>query len=118
MTRSDEDMLENLLQDARARPQPVPQALMDRILADAMAMQPEPAPRGWRGLWQAIGGAPAFGGLVTATAVGFWIGVAAPAGVSDFAAALITGSDALSVEVAQERGVADLTAFGWDIEEL
>jgi len=117
MTKSDADVLESLFEDARATPPTVPSALMDRILKDAVAQQPNAAPRGWRGLWQAIGGGPALGGLVTATAVGFWIGVAAPSGLPDFAAALIIGNEAETIDVATDSG-ADLSAFGWDIEEL
>lgn len=117
MTKSDKDMLESLFEDARATPPAVPSALMDRILKDAAAEQPTPGPRGWRGLWHAIGGGPALGGLVTATAVGFWIGVAPPSGMPDFAAALMTGNETETIDVATDSG-ADLSAFGWDIEEL
>lgn len=114
MTKPDIDMLESLFQDARSAPPAVPQDLMDRIMADALAQQPAPAPRGWRAIWRAIGGAPALGGFVTATAVGFWIGVAPPSNLPDIAAQIITGTSFAAAEV---DSTADLTAFGWDIEE-
>lgn len=118
MTKPDTDRLETLFQDARATPPQMPAGLMDRILADAMAAQPAPWPRGWRGLWRSIGGAPAAGGLVTATAVGFWIGVSAPTGLPDFATQIITGVAADEMYLlADDTTAPDLTAFGWDIEE-
>ena len=114
MTKPDTDMLESLFQDARVAPPPMPAGLMDRVLADALAQQPRPSVRRWRGMWQAIGGAPALGGLITATAVGFWIGVAPPSGLPEIAAQIITGDTFATIA---DDSVIELTAFGWDIEE-
>jgi hypothetical protein len=114
MTKPDTDMLETLFQDARATPPAMPDGLMDRIMADAVAQQPKAKSGGWRAIWQAIGGAPAFGGLVTATAVGFWIGVAPPSNLPDIATQIITGTEYASFD---DTSLPDFSAFGWDIEE-
>ena len=114
MTKPDTDMLETLFQDARAAPPALPDGLLDRIMADALAQQSNARSRGWRGIWQAIGGAPAFGGLVAATAVGFWIGVAPPSTLPDIATQIITGASYAALD---DTATPDLTAFGWDIEE-
>ena len=113
MTRSDTDMLEVFFQDARATPPRMPSGLMDRALADAIDAQPKPASKGWRGLWRAFGGAPALGGVVTATAVGFWLGVSAPGLLPDLATEIITGD---TLAAADDIRVPELTAFGWDID--
>ncbi len=80
---------------ARARDEaPFPSALLlDRVMQDALQAMPDPsaadvsrAPetadrRGGgilSGLWRALGGWPAAGGLVAATATGLWIGVSPP----------------------------------------
>lgn len=118
MTKPETDWLEILLQDARATPPQMPAGLMDRVLADALAAQPAALRRGWRGLWHSFGGAPALGGVVTATALGFWIGAAAPVCLPDFATAMITWAvPADTLLLAEEITTPDLTAFGWDIEE-
>jgi hypothetical protein len=114
MKKPDTDMLETLFQHARATPPAMSQAMMDRILADAVAQQPNAKLRGWRSIWQAIGGAPALGGLVTATAVGFWIGVAPPSSLPDIATQIITGTTYAALD---DTAAPDLTAFGWDIDE-
>ncbi len=114
MTKPDTEMLETLFQDARRTPPDLPEGLMDRIMADALAQQPAAGPRGWRAIWLAIGGAPAVGGLVTATAVGFWIGVAPPSNLPDIAAQIITGTTLATLD---EGSAPELSAFGWDIEE-
>lgn len=118
MTKSETDQLETLFENARAAPPQVPAGLMDRIMADAVAAQPAARPRGWRSIWRNIGGAPGAGGLITATAVGFWIGVSAPSGLPEFATQMITGSTADDIYfLADDMTSPDLTAFGWDIEE-
>lgn len=92
----DERDLDDLLNEARTAPRPpVPAALTDRVLAEALALQsarqaaarpraaPSAAPPGlWRALLAAIGGRPALAGLSTAALAGFWLGLAAPAPVA------------------------------------
>ncbi len=114
MTKPDTDHLGVLFESARATPPEVPEALLDRILADAHAVQPATPRRNWRMIWTAIGGAPAFGGMVTATVVGFWIGMAVPGSLPDFATQIISGE---TVIFADDEGTSELTAFGWDMEE-
>lgn len=108
-----EDRLEGLFQEARAEPPGVSDALMARVLADAEAVQPKAGLRGWRGWVAAFGGLPALGGLVTATCVGFWLGVAPPEGLPDLAA-VVLGTDTLAEEALDAPG---LSGFGWDIGE-
>ena len=108
-----DDALEALFEDARATPPEVPAALMAQIMADAENAMPAPAPQGWRGWLAALGGLPALGGLVTATCVGFWLGVAPPVGVPDFAGQVL-GVDAALEDDFETPGVS---GFGWDIGE-
>ena len=83
---------------------------MARVTADALSHVPRKA--GWNWL-AAIGGLPALGGLVTATCVGFWIGVAPPAGLPDLAGEVIGEA----VVTAEEDAVPELDGFGWDLGE-
>jgi hypothetical protein len=110
----DHDDLEAFFGAAR-RVAPVPSdALMGRVLNDALAAQdaqsapifaPEqilqslPQQRSARpGLWaqlrEALGGWPAFGGLAMAGATGLAIGIAAPGGVMDLTSAVLAGGGA------------------------
>lgn len=103
--------LDTLFDAARAETPEVPQALMARVMADAARAVPTSS-HGWRGWLAALGGAPGLGGLVTATCVGFWIGVAPPQGLPDVAD-LVLGQDTFElVESETDSGL-----FGWDIEE-
>ena len=106
--------LEDFLAAARAAPPQVPEALMARVMADAEAARPRPADAGLiRGWFAALGGLPGLGGLITATCVGFWLGLAPPDGLPDLAAGLL-GSTA---ELEQLLGAPGETGFGWDIGE-
>ncbi|MGB3245256.1 MAG: hypothetical protein WBB25_12020 [Sulfitobacter sp.] len=102
----DDAALEAFFDAARADPPMVPQALMARVLADAQAAQPIVG--GWRTWLRALGGAPGLGGLVTATCVGVWIGLAPPQQLPDL------GGLVLGMDTAVD---ADTYALGWDIEE-
>jgi hypothetical protein len=108
-----DDILEGLFEQARATPPEVPDALMARVLADAQAVQPTAQSSRWRDWLAVFGGLPALGGLVTATCVGFWIGLAPPAGLPDLGAAVF------GVQSASDDGFESIamTGFGWDIEE-
>ena len=85
--------LDALFSAARADAPEPSQELMARVLAQAVAAQPQPQPvrgmhrRGWRArladLHQALGGWPAMGGLATACAAGVWLGFAPPADWAD-----------------------------------
>ena len=89
--------LEALFEEARATPPQVPDALMAQVLKDADAQMPRQGFAGGRlARWaRLLGGGPGLGGLVAASCLGFWIGLAAPAGVPDIAAALgVTATEA------------------------
>lgn len=95
---------------------PVPSAaLMDRIMADAVAQNAPrkvtPARPGmFASLIEAIGGWPTLAGMTTAGIVGLWVGFSQPAGL-DAVAEQLLGADDTSYLV-------DLVpAFGAEIEE-
>ena len=111
VSEMNEDDLNTLFDAARAAPAPVPQALTERVLADAAAHSPT-ATGGWRAWLAVLGGAPGVGGLITATCVGFWIGFAPPAGLPDLAG-LVWGIDTATLSETD----TDTGLFGWDIEE-
>ena len=103
MTNPNDDMLDDLFATAR-QAAPAPSAdLMARVLADAAAVQPQPAtttaavPGLWSRMLDAIGGWPAVSGLAAATVAGIWVGVAPPSAVEDMTASLI--GDEVSVSL-------------------
>lgn len=80
-------MLDAFFTAARAAEPPVPAALLARVLDDAAAVQPRPAPvparvqprPGWAALLlSALGGRGAVAGLAAAGLAGVWIGFAQP----------------------------------------
>lgn len=105
--------LESLFEAARAAPPQMPEGLMAQVLVDAEALQPRPERWGWQAWFGALGGLPGMGGLITASCLGFWLGVAPPSGLPDLAGTV------LGVESTIDEGIGGetLTAFGWDIEE-
>lgn len=107
MNDPNDEMLGRLFAEARnVAPEPS-DALMARVLADAVP--PMPAPQLIPGLWvrllDAVGGWPAVSGLAAATVAGIWIGVAPPTSVQDITATLI--GDEVSVSLFP-------TDFGFD----
>ena len=116
MKKSDEmrnDPELDLFFDAARQAAPMPSdAVMARILADAAAVQPVPPGGFWPRWLVKIGGLPALGGLVSAACVGFWLGVAPPATLPDFAGHLLNVQSSTS-----EEYTGDLADFGWDVEE-
>jgi hypothetical protein len=107
----DDAKLDELLVQARAAPPSVPERLAARVIADAAAVQPA------RGLWpmlsEMLGGLPGLGGLVTATCVGIWLGIAPPENLPDLTGEIL-GFETVTDE---DLEVVDLTGFGWDIGE-
>jgi len=103
--------LDALFDAARAAPPDVPEALMAAVVADAAAQMP--AARGGGSLVQralaALGGLPALGGMVTATCVGFWLGLAPPEGLPDVGEAIW----ALGTENTTELAMVDVYDGGW-----
>lgn len=101
--------LDDLLAAASAAPPPVSEALMARVLADALAEQPRavaeaPGPRArgpgplsrlagarraWARLVWAVGGTGAVAGMGTAAMAGLVIGLAQPGGLSGLDEAML-----------------------------
>ena len=103
--------LEALFDAALVDAPTVPDALMARVIADANSMQPKRS--FWSSLMDALGGLPALGGLVTATCVGVWLGVAPPSDLPDLA------GQVMGFEMAYEDELDsfDMTGFDWELEE-
>lgn len=91
----DDDTLERFFDAGRRAAAAPSEALMARVLADALTAQPVAAPRHlprpgfWVQLREALGGWPAIGGLATAGVTGLAIGMSASAGLGDLATALM-----------------------------
>jgi hypothetical protein len=106
MAEMRDDELELFFEAGRAAA-PVPSAaLLERVLADAQAHQPQRAPavarpapgrRTWAGLLAALGGWPAVAGLASVTVAGIWLGYAAPGGLDGVTAALWPAQDGYDV---------------------
>ncbi|MFD3189386.1 hypothetical protein ACFMPD_03815 [Sedimentitalea sp. HM32M-2] len=113
--------LDGFFDAARRETAHLPEGLAARVLADAarvqdatpaaarqeIRMQSRRSGR-WRQLMQMLGGWPAMGGLVTACAIGIWLGVAPPQALPDPAGLLIWetalfGDDSLMLAMAEER---------------
>ena len=107
-----QDDLDDLLAVAARRPAMPSEALMERVLADALALQPgavplrpAPARQGFLSrLMAALGGPPALAGLGTAAVFGVALGYLSPAtldyltGASAEAADLFPDADFLTTE--------------------
>lgn len=103
------DDLEDFFGAARRLAPDPSDALMARVLADALAVQGAavrhvPARPGLLAqLRDALGGWPAIGGLATAGVMGLAIGIGAPAGLGDLTAALLgQPADSYLVDLAPE----------------
>lgn len=109
-----QDDLDDLLATAARRPAVPSEALMERVLADALALQPvtatfgpataAPQPGVLARLAAVFGGAPALAGLGTAAVFGLVLGYYNPAtldyltGASADAAEFFPGSDFMTTE--------------------
>lgn len=98
---------------AKDLPLTPPNALMARVLEDAIAAQPVAvSPRArpllarrWREFTRAVGGWPAMAGLATATVAGVWLGVAPPAVLPDATNAYLDlGGSSYLVDAASDLG--------------
>ena len=105
--------LERVFETARRQAPSVPPSLARRVVEDARAVQPRSQPRHRKrakffervrlGQWAAISG------LVAASSVGFWIGIDPPVVLQDVS--VLPGWGAVSGEA------AELSGFGWELEE-
>ncbi|WP_425102453.1 hypothetical protein [Tropicibacter sp. S64] len=73
---------------------------MARLEAQALAALPRPAPSPGllRQLLQVLGGWPGAAGLATACAVGLWMGINPPAGLTDYIGTDAAGLDSYGVD--------------------
>lgn len=71
----EDDALDAEFSRLRTTPPDVPDALMTRVMADAMSElpRPEPAPI-WQNVLRTLGGWPAVAGLAATACVGLWAG--------------------------------------------
>jgi hypothetical protein len=102
--KSDDTDLGLYFQAAQHQPPIANEALLARVLADALTAQTAhgfPAPRAqpavplWRQLLAALGGWQGVGGMATAGLVGVWLGFSPPAGLD--ALALLAPADGLDL---------------------
>lgn len=116
MTQSDNAFdLDAAFEAARNAPPQMPIGLSARILADAEANLPRASL--FERFMAAIGGTAGLGGLVTATVVGLWIGVAPPDGLGDPLQLIGVQVAAEDVDTDVDEAFLDLSAIGWDSEE-
>jgi hypothetical protein len=103
VTGMQDDDIDRLLAEAAERRLDPSRGLMERVLADALALQPQPAlalpaavPRVslFSRIAAALGGGPALAGLCSAAAVGIAVGYLSPS-VLDY----LTGASADTVEL-------------------
>lgn len=96
--------LEALFETARATPPEMPEGLLAKVVADAERQMPAAAKRRpmsrLRRWFETLGGGAGVGGLITATCVGFWIGVAPPDGLLAFGDALAGTAADDTIEIA------------------
>lgn len=103
LSSADEAALEALFAQSRAAPAQASDALLARIEAEALALQPRkavapaPAPRpaarrGWR---LGLGGWSSLGGLTAALVVGFGVGLSAPDAVTGLTGTLLDSGPGL-----------------------
>lgn len=92
MSKSDDQMLDDLFALGRAQTPEPTSALMARVQADAQSALTTNVTQkrsAWAGMFDFIGGWPAVGGFAMAGMTGLWFGIAPPASVSTFTTDLI-----------------------------
>lgn len=113
-----EGHLDLLLSEAAREETALPEGLLQKVMDDAVQMQPQPnVPTSQRQgtlsrLAAFFGGWPTVGGLAAASCAGFWIGVNPPQYLPD-PSELLLGAQA---EIASLEDV-EVSGFGWDFEE-
>ncbi len=100
----DKDLDDLLGMAARHKPAPSPK-LMDRVLADALALQPQPAEPAGRArpgllarLSMAFGGAPVLAGLCSSVILGLAVGYMNPVTI-DYLTGGLTGAEAEALDL-------------------
>lgn len=99
-----DDALEAAFAQARETP-PVPEALMARVMADAVAAMPKPVRQPiWKQILGTLGGWPAMAGLAMTACVGIWAGGV----LSDDLITVFGLSESLAFETGSELSAFDL----------
>jgi hypothetical protein len=107
------DDLDRLLAGARDEAYPSA-ALMERVMADAVALQPRPpTPRAlapargwWAGLFDLFGGSGAIAGMSAATVAGLFLGFVQPTSLTTLALALQGGTEVVeNLELLPDDGL-------------
>lgn len=100
-----DDPLEAAFAEARRMPPPVPDGLLERVIADAGAERPRSArPPLWRQIFGTLGGWPAMAGLAMTACVGIWAGGA----LTDDLMLALTPLDAATLDIGAGLGAFDL----------
>jgi hypothetical protein len=106
MTDMQDDELTALLAAAKTNGPAPSAALLDRVLADGLHLQPkappfrapQPAPRLWARVAGAFGGAPTLAGLCSATIIGIAVGYVDPTAI-DYLTGGLSDSAAEAVDL-------------------
>lgn len=104
MNKSDDEIFDALMSEARASDVSVSDGLMTRVLSDAEVLQNKPEDAGfeippasiWSQFMSVIGGWPALGGVAAAGVAGLWLGLAPTAALDGLAADLVGGTTSVS----------------------
>ncbi len=110
--------LDDLLDVAAADQMPVSDQFMQRVLSDAERLQPKMRRPVWRMDWLAAlferprAGFGAVGGMALVSCVGFWLGINPPPMLESLG---VSGAMTLSDTI--DEGTAEVSGFGWDLEE-
>lgn len=104
MNKSDDEIFDALMAEARASDVNVSDDFMARVLSDAEVLQSNPgvadleiAPASmWSQFMSVIGGWPALGGVAAAGVAGLWLGLAPTATLDGFAADIVGGTTSVS----------------------
>ncbi|MEP1612312.1 MAG: hypothetical protein ABJL72_10360 [Roseobacter sp.] len=111
---NDLDFIDQVLAQARTERDDVPLDLIQRVTSQALALQPKPVLKqknrwpNWADIFQRV---PAMGALAAASCVGFWIGVSPPESLFDASALFVTPEEAVY------NDAAEISGFGWDLQE-
>lgn len=101
----DDDALDAAFSEMSTTPPDVPDALMARVMADAIAEMPKPNRVSiWQNVLRTLGGWPAVAGLAATACVGVWMGGV----LSDDLVVAFGLTDAASLEMGGDLGAFDL----------
>jgi len=103
MTRSENELLDNLFAEARSEEVSPSDDLLTRVLADAAALQPQQppvtvisVPTLWTRVMNSIGGWPALSGVAAAGVAGLWVGLVPPDAIDSWVADALGDTTSIS----------------------